>query len=91
MMAVRIAVQAAVILAVVAGAQAATMQPLPPKPGVGEIVKESKASDWRALDPEHTLYMDLPAGRVAADLLDAERSKFEVMRTDARAEIRQGR
>jgi peptidylprolyl isomerase len=68
MKAVRIAVQAAVTLAVVAGAQAASLKPLPPKPSVGEIVKESKASDWRALDPENTLYMDLPAGRVVIEL-----------------------
>jgi peptidylprolyl isomerase len=68
MKAVRIAVQAAVTLAVAAGAQAATMKPLPPKPSVGDIVKESKPADWRALDPENTLYMDLPLGRVVIEL-----------------------
>jgi cyclophilin family peptidyl-prolyl cis-trans isomerase len=68
MKAVRIAVQAVATLAVVAGAQAAAMKPLPPKPSVSDIVKESKASDWRALDPENTLYMDLPAGRVVIEL-----------------------
>ena len=49
-------------------AQAAGPQPLPPKPSVGEIVKASKAADWRPLDLENTLYMDLPAGRVVIEL-----------------------
>lgn len=49
-------------------AQAAGPKPLPPKASVGEIVKESKASDWRPLDLENTLYMDLPAGRVVIEL-----------------------
>jgi hypothetical protein len=31
-------------------AVAAVRYPLPPKPSVGHIVKESKGSDWRALD-----------------------------------------
>jgi peptidylprolyl isomerase len=68
MKAIRIAVEAVLTLAVAAGAQAAATQALPPKPSVGDIVKESKASDWRALDPENTLYMDLPAGRVVIEL-----------------------
>ena len=41
---------------------------LPPKPTVSDIVKESKPADWRALDPENTLYMDLPAGRVVIEM-----------------------
>lgn len=49
-------------------AQAAAPTSLPPKPSVGEIVKESKASDWRPLDLENTLYMDLPGGRVVIEL-----------------------
>lgn len=55
----------ALALAVMASAQAAE---LPPKPSVGDIVKESKASDWRPLDPDNTLYMDLPGGRVVIEL-----------------------
>lgn len=47
---------------------AAEPKPLPPKPSVGDIVKASQAADWRALDPENTLYMDLPAGRVVIEL-----------------------
>ena len=33
-----------------------------------EIIAQSPATDWRALDPERTLYMDLPAGRVIIEL-----------------------
>lgn len=48
-----------------AGALAAD---LPPRPTVADIVKESKASDWRALDPQNTLYMELPGGRVVIEM-----------------------
>ena len=41
---------------------------LPPKPSVADVVKASKPGDWRPLDPENTLYMDLPAGRVVMEL-----------------------
>jgi cyclophilin family peptidyl-prolyl cis-trans isomerase len=44
---------------------------LPPKPGVGDLVKTSTAADWRALDPDNTLYMDLPGGRVVIELAPA--------------------
>lgn len=43
----------------------------PPKPApisLADILKASSASDWRALDPENTLYMDIPAGRVVIEL-----------------------
>jgi peptidylprolyl isomerase len=33
-----------------------------------EILKASKASDWRALDPENTLYLELPSGRVVIEM-----------------------
>lgn len=35
---------------------------------MGEILERAPASDWRAVDPENTLYMDLPAGRVVIEL-----------------------
>lgn len=41
---------------------------LPPKPGVADIVKESKPADWRPLDPQNTLYLDIPAGRVVIEM-----------------------
>jgi peptidylprolyl isomerase len=41
---------------------------LPERPSASEIIKTSKASDWRPLDPANTLYMDLPTGRVVIEL-----------------------
>jgi len=38
------------------------------KPGMAEILAASKPSDWRAPDPENTLYIDLPTGRVVIEL-----------------------
>jgi hypothetical protein len=50
-----------------AGAGAAEKE-LPPKASVTDIVKASKPSDWRALDPDNTLYMEMPWGRVVIEL-----------------------
>jgi peptidylprolyl isomerase len=36
-----------------------------------DVIAQSPASDWRPLDPERTLYMDLPAGRVVIELAPA--------------------
>jgi peptidylprolyl isomerase len=33
-----------------------------------EVLAASTASDWRALDPQNTIYMDLPSGRVIIEL-----------------------
>jgi peptidylprolyl isomerase len=33
-----------------------------------EVLNASSASDWRALDPQNTLYLELPAGRVVIEL-----------------------
>jgi len=35
---------------------------------MAEIIAQSQPSDWRALDPQQTLYLDLPAGRVVIEL-----------------------
>jgi len=35
----------------------------PPK-SLPELLAQSPASDWRALDPANTLYMEIPQGRV---------------------------
>ena len=37
-------------------------------PTPGEILQNAPAEAWRALDPENTLYMDLPAGTVVIEL-----------------------
>jgi peptidylprolyl isomerase len=35
---------------------------------MADVLAASKPSDWRPLDPENTLYMDLPMGRVVIEL-----------------------
>ena len=52
----------------VGAAPAKPEKELPPKPSLADVVKASKPADWRALDPENTLYMDLPTGRVVIEL-----------------------
>ena len=41
------------------------------KPTMQQVLDASKASDWRSLAPENTLYMDLPGGRVIIELAPA--------------------
>jgi cyclophilin family peptidyl-prolyl cis-trans isomerase len=50
-----------------APAQSAPAQSAQP-PSLADILAHSPASDWRALDPENTLYMELPTGRVIIEL-----------------------
>src|SRR5579872_6293317 len=38
---------------------------------MGEILAASKHEDWRPVDPENTLYMELPTGRVIIELAPA--------------------
>lgn len=52
-------------------AGAAEDKPLAVKPTVADIVKGSKASEWRALDPDNTLYMQTAGGRVVIELAPA--------------------
>lgn len=40
-------------------------------PTMAEILAKSKASDWRPLDPENTLYLELASGRVVIELAPA--------------------
>jgi peptidylprolyl isomerase len=37
-------------------------------PSLGEILAASPAADWRPLDPDNTLYLELPGGRVIIEL-----------------------
>ncbi len=41
------------------------------QPTMAEIVKASSPADWRAPDPENTLYVELPTGRVVIELAPA--------------------
>jgi cyclophilin family peptidyl-prolyl cis-trans isomerase len=49
-------------------AVAVAAKELPKKPTVTDVVKSSSPGDWRPLDPENTLYLDLAAGRVVIEL-----------------------
>jgi peptidylprolyl isomerase len=40
-------------------------------PSMPEVLKASTPADWRALDPDNTLYVDLPTGRVVIELAPA--------------------
>lgn len=40
-------------------------------PIMADIIAASKPSDWRPLDPQNTLYMELPTGRVVIELAPA--------------------
>ncbi|BDT60959.1 peptidyl-prolyl cis-trans isomerase [Massilia varians] len=62
---------AALALLAAGSAGAAPAKPekeLPPKPSLADVLKASKPGDWRALDPDNTLYMDLPTGRMIIEL-----------------------
>src|ERR1700683_2421399 len=37
-------------------------------PSMTEVLKASSPADWRPLDPDNTLYVDLPGGRVVIEL-----------------------
>jgi peptidylprolyl isomerase len=47
-----------------AGGQAAMKKPLT----TAEVLGASTAADWRTLEPQNTIYMDLPSGRVIIEL-----------------------
>lgn len=50
---------------------AASMRFAPKPRTMQQVLDASQPSDWRALDPENTLYLDLPAGRVVIELAPA--------------------
>jgi peptidylprolyl isomerase len=58
------------MLPALAAAQAPPPAPTPP-PTLASLLAATKASDWRPLDPENTLYLDLPGGRVVIELFPA--------------------
>lgn len=59
-----IAMMALTILTSAAQAADAPAKPLTS----ADVIAASKASDWHALDPQQTLYLDLPKGRVVIEL-----------------------
>lgn len=55
----------------IAAESPAVAVPKPAPRAFGEILATAKPSDWRAVDPESTLYLDIPAGRVVIELTAA--------------------
>ena len=66
----RVALLSACLCACAPFALAATAKaPSPPKPkSMQELLDASKPSDWRSLDPDRTLYLQLVTGRVVIEL-----------------------
>lgn len=59
---------AAGLLPLVAGSAVSANAPTVRPRTMADVIAASKASDWRSLDPQNTLYMELPAGRVVIEL-----------------------
>ncbi|MBI3711936.1 MAG: peptidylprolyl isomerase [Burkholderiales bacterium] len=51
-----------------AGTSLADKKPVPSKVSMADIIKASQAEDWRPLDPDNTLYLDMEKGRVIIEL-----------------------
>jgi len=65
-----LAILTAALVAATALAQAAPKKP-PQPTTMRDLVAASKPGDWRPLDPERTVYLDLSAGRVVIELAPA--------------------
>jgi peptidylprolyl isomerase len=65
------AIAATVLLTAVPLSRAAEPAEAKPAPTMQQVLDASKPSDWRPLDPNDTLYMDLPQGRVIIELASA--------------------
>lgn len=50
---------------------AGAAEPPAKKPTMQQVIDASKPSDWRSLDAENTLYMEVPGGRVVIELATA--------------------
>jgi cyclophilin family peptidyl-prolyl cis-trans isomerase len=64
----RIAVRAAAVLVTCASAALAASRAPPAAESPSDVLARSGAGDWRTLDPESTLYMELSTGRVVIEL-----------------------
>jgi len=60
---------AALVVAVALGDAASADGPVPvPPPSAADILAASRPADWRPLDPENSLYLELASGRVVFEL-----------------------
>ena len=66
-----LSIAGAFALAPSAAAQSATPSSTPAGPTMASIVAATTAADWRALDPENSLYLELATGRVVIELAPA--------------------
>jgi peptidylprolyl isomerase len=57
-----------IALAFTLAASAAVANAATPARTMSDVLAASKPSDWRAIDPANTLYLELPAGRVVIEL-----------------------
>jgi peptidylprolyl isomerase len=57
------------LLCAVAALAAVPAQNVHRPPTAAEVLAASTAADWRALDAQNTLYLELPAGRVVIELM----------------------
>jgi peptidylprolyl isomerase len=62
---------AATLLATAAVPSRAAAPAPKPAPTMQQVLDASRPSDWRPLNPDDTLYMDLPEGRVVIELASA--------------------
>jgi len=58
----------ALLIALAAASSATAQSDAPRPPTTAEVLEASQAADWRPLDPERTLYLELEAGRVVIEL-----------------------
>ena len=68
---IRQSLLAIIIASLVSGSAFAADEAKPDKPAaptMASVMDTAKDSDWRDLDPDNTLYMDLPGGRVVIEL-----------------------
>src|SRR6266704_1201729 len=57
-----------ILSALILATESAFAADIPKPKTMAEILAASKPSDWRALDPENTLYVELASGRVVIEL-----------------------
>ena len=61
----------ALVLSLLFAPGAATQAPPPKPPTFAEVLAAAGSADWRAVDPENTLYLELTSGRVVIELAPA--------------------
>jgi peptidylprolyl isomerase len=61
----------ALVIPTLATAQAPEPAPTKAPPTTASVMAAATAADWRALDPENTIYLELAAGRVVIELAPA--------------------